>query len=129
MTAAKRNLYIEQGATFNLAFTWNEGTSDAIGAPVDLTGCKARMQVRAKQQSPVIVDASSDSESPAILLGGDTGTIEVTLTAEMTDLLSVKSGLYDLEVEFPDGTVYRLLEGSVTVSPNITQDPDDATIA
>ena len=128
MTAAKRNLYIEQGATFNLSFTWNEGTSDAVGAPVDLTGCTARMQIRQKQQSAVIVDARSDGESPAILLGGATGTVEVTLTADMTDLLSVKTGLYDLEVEFPDGTVYRLLEGTVTVSPNITQDPDDATI-
>ena len=128
MTAAKRNLYIEQGATFNLSFVWNEGTSESIGAPVDLTGCEARMQVRQKQQSPVIVDARSDGESPAIILGGATGAVEVTLTADMTDLLNVKSGLYDLEIQFPDGTVYRLLEGTVTVSPNITQDPDDATI-
>src|SRR6478609_4366346 len=113
MTAAKRNLYIEQGATFNLSFVWNEGTSESIGAPVDLTGCEARMQVRQKQQSPVIVDARSDGESPAIILGGATGAVEVTLTADMTDLLNVKSGLYDLEIQFPDGTVYRLLEGTV----------------
>lgn len=128
MTAAKRNLYIEQGATFNLSFTWNEGTSAAVGPPVDLTGCKARMQIRAKQQSSAIVDALSDGESPAIILGDAAGTIEVTLTDDMTDQLSLKSALYDLEIEFPDGTVYRLLEGTVTVSPNITQDPDDATI-
>lgn len=121
MTAAKRNLYIEQGATFNLSFVWNEGTSEAIGAPVDLTGCKARMQIRSKQGQPVIVDASSEGDSPAIILGDATGAVEVTLTDEMTDLLTIKSGLYDLEIEFPDGTVYRLLEGSVTVSPNITQ--------
>ena len=128
MTAAKRNLYIEQGATFNLSFVWNEGTSEAVGAPVDLTGCKARMQIRQKQGSPTIVDASTEGTDPAIVLGGATGAVAVTLTDEATDLLTVKSGLYDLEIEFPDGTVYRLLEGGVTVSPNITQDPDDATI-
>lgn len=128
MTAAKRDLYIEQGATFQLAFTWNEGTVDEIGPPVDLTGCVARMQIRKAQQQAALLSATSAGIDPAIVLGGATGTIAITLTDDMTDALTLKSALYDLEIEFPDETVYRLLEGGVTVSPNITQESDDPIV-
>lgn len=128
MTAAKKDLYIEQGATFGLSFAWHEGDSETPGDPVNLTGAVARMQIRKTQQAPSLVDATSDGVSPKIVLGGAAGTIAVTLSDEDTDLLTSKSMLYDLEVEMPDGTVYRLLQGKVTVDPNITQLPEDPVV-
>lgn len=128
MTAAKRNLYIEQGATFTLSFVWNEGTAEAVGPPVDLTGATARMQFRKSQQNPLLLDASSAGSSPQITLGGAEGTIVVTLSDSDTDKLAVKTCVYDMEIAFSDGLVVRLLEGSVTVSPNITQDSDDPVL-
>lgn len=147
MTAAVRNLYIEQGATFSLGFTWHrEGPVNSEGEPTpgdpyDLTGCTARMQVRKKQGDVPLVTATSLEEGDGagrIHLGGVTGRIEVTLTDEDTDLLTSRAALYDLEVEWPlelsgpnaiRPRVDRLLQGAVTVDPNITQvDNEDPVV-
>ena len=126
MTAVPRPLYIEQGATFTTGFNWHRESDPptfpaTAGAAYDLTGCVVRMQLRKNQQSPIILAASSDGENPAITLGGVTGRIDIKLTDEMTDQVTTKSAQYDLEVQMANGDVHRLLEGSVTISPNITQ--------
>ncbi len=46
----KRKLTILQGATFRKRWTWKPG-----GVPMDFTGCKARMQVRAEIDSTVVL--------------------------------------------------------------------------
>lgn len=121
MAAVTKDIYIEQGATFFLGFTWYDGP-DTTAPPKDLTGWVARMQVRRTQGTPPLVDASSEVGNGKITLGGATGRIEVKLSDEDTDLMDAKSALYDLEVEDPAGDVYRLLQGKVTISPNITQE-------
>lgn len=125
MTATPKDLYIEQGATWRFGFNWHhEGPPDANGQPTagdpyDLTGWTIRMQVRKSQQSPVIVDASTtNGKITTIPLEGR---IDVKLTDEDTDMLTTRSALYDLEAEDSSGDVYRLLQGRVTVDPNITQ--------
>ena len=122
MPAVKHNLYIEQGATFKMSFTWNQAaTYDPTqpGDPIDLTGYTARMQIRKNQQSPTQVDATDANGK--IALGGTTGRITVTLSASDTDGLNTRAALYDLEVQDSTGVVTRLLQGTVTVDPNITQ--------
>lgn len=125
MTAVTRDLAIEQGATFRLAFTWCQsggvdGTGTPIaGTPYDLTGCSARMQIRKSYSTPVLVAIVTDD---GITLGGTDGTVTIDISAARTDALNVKTGRYDLEIEFPSGDVYRVLEGAVTVSPNVTKD-------
>lgn len=139
MPAAPKNLFIEQGATFFLGFTWHRAGPVVDGQvtpgdPYDLTGCKARMQIRRKQGDPVLVTATSDAPGEGapvgagrIFLGGATGRIEITLTDEDTDLLSAKTAYYDLEIEWPiqpgelRPRVDRVLQGAVTVDPNMTQ--------
>jgi len=116
MTAAPRDLDIEQGSTFTLGFNWHqEGPPDANGDPTpgdpyDLTGCTARMQIRRKQGDPVLLTATSDPPTTPeaitagagrIVLGGATGRIDITLTDEDTDLLSARTAVYDLEIEWP----------------------------
>ncbi len=137
MPAVRKDLVIEQGATFVLDFVWHLEDPDEPGepgSPVDLTGSTARMQVRKSQQSPILVDARSTGDSPRIILGGNTGRIIVTLTDEDTDLLTSKKALYDLEVKFPagaphNGRVVRLLKGAVDVDPNITQETEDPVVS
>jgi hypothetical protein len=128
MTAAKRDLYIEQGATFQLSFVWYDGDTNEPGSPVDLTGAQGRMQIRKSQQAPALLDAVSFGPTPQILMGGDTGKITITLTPIDTNQLTTKTAMYDFEVEFLDGRVYRLLEGKANISPNITQFPADPPV-
>lgn len=117
MAAATHDILIEQGATFLLNLVWK----DSLGAPINLTGYTARMQVRHK-----ITDASPlltfTTENGGITLGGVAGTIAVTGSATLTDALTVKSGVYDLELVSGTGVVTRLIEGSVTITPQVTRD-------
>lgn len=118
MAAAKLNLKIEQGATFSRVVTWNAGV---LPTPVNLTGCTARMQVRERFDSPdKMLELST--EAGGIALGGAAGTIAITATASQTAAMRKRSGVYDLEVQFADGAVRRLLQGTVAISPEVTHE-------
>jgi hypothetical protein len=113
----KRNHKIYQGATFRDVVTWKAGTP---AQPVDLTGCTARMHVRAKVEFPDILLALT-TENGGITLGGAAGTITTHLTATQTAGITWTGGVYDLEILFPGGDVRRLFYGSVSVSPEVTR--------
>ena len=118
MSTFKINLKINQGATFSKLVTWKTGTPPV---PVDLTGCTARMQVRARVDSPTaLLDLTT--ENGGIVLGGVLGTIEFCkLSATASAAIGWKSGVYDLEIVFPGGTVLRKMAGSVAISPEVTR--------
>lgn len=142
MPAINKPLYIEQGATFILAFTWcQQGPvvdgEVTPGDPYDLTDCIARMQIRRRQGDPALVTATSLSTGEGadrIAIDGPNGRVVITLTDEDTDLLIHRSNIYDLEVEWPiqpgelAPRVDRLLQGDVTVDPNVTQEPEDPLV-
>lgn len=140
MTAAPKNLTIEQGTTFVWPMTLldveidEDGVETVIG-PRDLTDYSARMQIRQKQGAVIQIDANTDNER--IVLGrlaygddpGDddptNGRLMVIFTDDETDVFNIKKGVYDLEivdpVPAPSGYVTRIAQGTVTISPNITQ--------
>jgi hypothetical protein len=113
--AGTKDIVIEQGATFSLPVVWK----DSAGDPIDLTGWSARMQIRkSKRATDVLHEATSTGGD--IVLGDAAGTIVVTIEATDTAAFTWKRGVYDLELI--DGTtVYRLLEGAVEVSPEVTR--------
>lgn len=116
----KQNLRIYQGATFKHVWTWLSGDTRNTAAPVDLTGCSARMQVReARDMAEVLLDVSTDDGR--IRLGGAAGTIELYLHDEETEALRFDRGVYDLEIEFANGEKRRLFAGTVTLSPEVTR--------
>lgn len=116
MTAAAHNITIEQGATFQLNLLW-KGSNDV---PINLTGYTARMQVRQKHTSDTAL-LNLTTENGGIVLGGAAGTIAVTAAATATDDLSVKTAVYDLELVSGGGVVTRLIEGCVTITPEVTR--------
>ena len=118
MPAFKVNLKIDQGSTFAKHVTWKAGNP---AVPVDLTGCTARMQVREKIESPVKL-LNLTTENGGIVLGGAAGTIDYCrLSDHETAAIIWLTGVYDLEIVFPDGTVQRKIAGNVTVSPEVTR--------
>lgn len=112
------NITIYQGATYRSLDTWKTG---ATPAPVDLTGCTARMQIRPTVASDTVF-ASLTTENGGITLGDDAGTIAVYISDEETAAFNWTAGFYDLEIEFPSGDVRRLIEGKVKVRPEVTRD-------
>lgn len=112
---------IMQGATFLWSFTWKTAPDeDSAKTPVDLTGCTARMQVRAKIGASEVL-LSLTTENGGIALGGTAGTIDLLIDDETTAAITWTSGVYDLEIVHPGGQVRRLMYGSVVVSQEVTR--------
>jgi hypothetical protein len=112
------NFTIEQGADFSVTWEWLTG-SPAI--PVNLTGYTAHLQVRpayaATAPGTVYLDLTSSS---GITLGGSAGTIAVFIPASTTAALSFTNAAYDLKLTSVSGLVTRLLQGTVTLSWQVT---------
>ena len=115
MSAGKFNILIEQGATFSLPITYEDST----GAAVDLTTYTARLQARKRASSPATI-VEMTTENGRITLGGTDGTIDLYMLAADTALLQAGEFFYDLEL-VSGGSVTRLLEGQLTVKPEVTR--------
>lgn len=116
MAAADYDILIEQGSTFILPIVWK----DSNGVAINVTGYTARMQVRKTVKSTDIL-ISATTENGRIVLGGATGAVTVTIPATITDDITVKSAVYDLEMVSASGVVTRLIQGAVTISPEVTR--------
>lgn len=114
MPAGEYDLVIEQGATFSQRITYKV----PAGTPVDLTGYTARLQLRKTPSSPITL--SLTTENGGITLGGAAGTIDLAVTATASAALAADVYVYDLEL-VNGSTVTRLLEGSATVSREVTK--------
>lgn len=108
--AIKANLNIDQGATFNTQLV----VTDADGDAVDLTGYTGAGQIRKHY-------TSSNSVSFSVSVSNTYSTVSLSLTANVTSLLSAGRYVYDVELTSSTGIVTRVLEGIVSVSPNVTR--------
>jgi hypothetical protein len=115
MAAGIYDITCEQGATFQRILTWK----DSDGDPINLNGYTAAMQVRdgACGQTKILEATTGNSK---IVLGGALGTITITVSATDTAALPVGEFVYDLELN-QSGTVTRLIQGSFTVSREVTK--------
>lgn len=125
------------GTTVRRSFIWYPPESvvlgadgvvtQVVGSPYDLTDAVARMQIRKRPGAPVIATLTSAPDG-GITLGGSSGDVDFELTASETEGWPVRGSLYslayDLEVTLADGTVHRVVEGAVIVSPDVTRPAD-----
>lgn len=112
---ATLNLTFPQGATWSLALTWNDDGGD----PINLTGYTARMHVRKSYDAATTVVALTSGSG--ITLGGAAGTITLSVSATTTGGVPASTYVYDLELESGGGQVTRLVEGTLTVTPEVTR--------
>lgn len=122
MPAGRHDILIEKGATYRQVFQYLDADENAI----DLTGWSARMKVRSPDWQGDVVpgfDLSSDASPGGITITAATG--EVTVEVAATDTAAIESdicrGVYDLELEGPDGVVVRLIEGRIAIVPEVTR--------
>ena len=109
--STRRDLIIEQGASWSELLTWKTGD---LQVPVDLTGFTAKLQIRPDSFSPLVLAEIVPT------LGGQAGTISYGLTAAETAALSFDSALYDLTLT-QGPVVYRLTYGNVSLSRGVTR--------
>jgi hypothetical protein len=104
---------VTAGASHTLSLTWREGSR-----PVDVVGWSARLQVRQRPGSPLLVDLGTASGSIVLHPGG-------LIIAEFSPvhtaaLLGATSPRYDLRLDDGAGRVVFLLAGAVKVRAPIT---------
>jgi hypothetical protein len=122
--AIKYDLLIDQGATYTKTFTWYlppptpNPTKLTHGDPKDLTGYTGELQIREDLEDALPKITLSSANGGVIISGG---AISLRIEASDTAAFNFSNGVYDLELTAPDGTVTRLVEGKVKVSPNVTR--------
>ncbi len=112
MPAAKLNMTIEQGTT------WSKGLelTSPDGSALDITGHSFRGQMRAAFASadPAATFACGIVEAAA-------GTVSIALDENTTTGIQAGTYVYDIEMVSPDGSVIRLMEGKIQVTPEVTR--------
>lgn len=107
--AIKSNLVVDQGSTFTTTIDLTDENDD----PIDLSTYTGAGQIRKHY-------TSSNSTPFTVSLGGAAGTVTLDLTATQTANLT--AGRYVFDVELTTGsTISRILEGIVTVTPQVTR--------
>ena len=108
--ATKANIIIDQGTTFSTVIN----LTDDNGDPIDLTGYTGDSEMRKHY-------TSSNSQSFSISLGGTLGTVTLSLTSAQTANLTPGRYVYDVEVTSGSNVVSRIVEGIVTITPEVTR--------
>lgn len=118
--AARLDLIIEKGSTFSKVFIWKTKDSQSGQlTPVDLTGYKARLQVREDYDSSVVL-FNLTTENGLILIEPLLGKITVSIPSDYSTPVASSYGVWDIEL-YQDSYVKRLLEGRVKLTPEVTK--------
>jgi hypothetical protein len=107
------NLYIDQGTTFSTIID----LTNQDGSPMNLTGFTIQAQIRKSYQS------STFTNFTASVYGTPTnGQIRLQLTPSVSSAMRAGRYLYDIEItNTTTQDKYRVLEGIVVISPEITR--------
>ena len=111
--AAYVELYMDQGATFNNVINL---TDDTTNANVNISGYTVRSQMRRSYYSQ-----NSTANLVCVISNAANGEITMRLAAANTSNIKAGRYLFDLETVDTIGNVTRVLEGIITVTPEITR--------
>lgn len=121
MIAGVYNIFCEQGTTFGRTFElqYPDSVDPSIFHVYDLSGHTARLQVRRTvESSTVLIELTT--ENNGIEIDAAFGKISVLMTNTQTSALT-SSGVYDLEIVDAGGSVSRVVQGSFTLSLEVTR--------
>ena len=124
MIAGNYNILCEQGVSFARVIALEQPRTPTEQNPSEyepypLANHTARMQVRRTIESttPMI---SLTTENGRININAGSGFITITLSAADTAALT-SSGVYDLEIISSTGVVSRVIQGTFTLSMEVTR--------
>lgn len=115
MKPANINLTLYQGSTFRKNFQWLSGST-----PTNLDNCTIRMQVRKDHFSEVATEFSTLT-SGLVLTDSTLGKFQLTISASVSSLFTSSKYVYDIEITFPDGSVYRVIQGEMLLDREVTK--------
>jgi hypothetical protein len=107
--ATKLSLVIDQGTTF---YSTVQILDDA-GTPIDFTGYTGTAQMRKHYTSSNSVSFTVNATS--------NGIVSLALNSNVTANLVAGRYVYDVELTAPANTTSRVVEGIITVTPQVTR--------
>ena len=107
--AIKSNLTVDQGANF----LYNVYLIDANGTAIDISGYTGNCQIRKTY-------TSTTYNTMNVAVTGASGLVSLTMNSTVTANLTSTRYVYDLELS-SNNVVSRILEGTITVSPQVTR--------
>ncbi len=112
-----KDFVLKEGADNVVTHVWY-----AAGSPVVLTGCTARMQVRATKSSDSALLLTLTSAGGGLIIYPTLGRIRRTITAAqaIASVLTVSPAFYDLKVYFPGGEEERIRQGRLYLDTRTT---------
>ena len=108
--AIKANIIVDQGSTY----TTSINLTDDGDNPLDLTTYTGAAQFRKHY-------TSSNAVSFAVTTGGTDGVLTLGLSANATANVAPGRYMYDVELTDSYNNITRVVEGIVTITPNITR--------
>lgn len=111
--AAYVELFMDQGATFNNVINL---TDDITNSYINISGYIVRSQMRRSYYS-----ANATANITCTISDSEQGEITMNLDAGVTANIKAGRYLFDLETVDNAGTVSRVLEGIITVTPGVTR--------
>lgn len=112
--AAVYSFTLDAGTDSTIVFAYKDST----GAAINLTGFSAKMQLRPNPGGTVGLELSTTNGK--VVLGGAAGTVTVTFGHVDTTSLTLPTYVYDLELTDGSSNVTRLVQGTITVDPEVT---------
>lgn len=111
--AAFAELYMDQGADFNL---YLDIADDDTGVPQNLTGYTISSQIRKSYYA-----ANATANLICTILDAANGNVWVYLSAANTSLIKPDRYVYDIEMRSNSNSTIRLVEGIITITPEVTR--------
>jgi len=120
MPAGKFNFVIEQGTDLNIPVVMKNDDK----SPFDLDGYTARMKIKSAIGGTTLDDLTTANTRIVIesftYLGLTYWRIILKFPSSVTTPFTFDTGVYDLELVSPASVVTRLIEGTVTLSKEVT---------
>jgi len=108
--ATKANLVIDQGTTYSTDIN----LTDENGDPLNLSGYSANSQIRKHY-------TSSNSIVFSTTINATSGVITLSLNANQTANIVSGRYVYDIELTDASNSISRIVEGIVTITPQVTR--------
>lgn len=105
------NFALDQGSDFEAQIQ----AKDSLGAVRNLSGYTFRGQLRKNYQATTKTDFTVTVEDATV------GLFRISLTAVQTAALKDGRYVFDIEIVDPSSKVTRILEGIITVYPEVTR--------
>ena len=109
--ATVSNLFVDAGADYSTIIT----VAATNGQPLNLTGYSVASQMRKSYSSSTVYNFTTS------VYDASQGKVRLQLNNSQSSAIPAGRWLYEVDITSPSGTQTRVLEGIVTVTPEITR--------